>query len=54
MEGNFFRHGGNFHDVIITNEKMKSFLELNEKLIKIISEEHIKKIQQLKKLGNSS
>ena len=36
----------------ITNEKMKSFLESNENFFKILSEEHIKKIQQLKKLGN--
>ena len=51
-EGDFFRHGGNFHDTIITNEKMKSFLESNENFFKILSEEHIKKIQQLRKAGN--
>ena len=31
---------------------MKSFLEPNENFFKILSEEHIKKIQQLRKLGN--
>tara|TARA_B100001540_G_C15769011_1_gene625420 strand:- start:164 stop:1684 length:1521 start_codon:yes stop_codon:yes gene_type:complete len=54
LEGNFFRHGGNFHDTIITNEKMQSFLEINESFFKILSEEHIKKIQQFRELENSS
>ena len=53
IEGNFFRHGGNFHDTIITNEKMQSFLEINEPFFKTLSEEHIKKIQQFTELGNS-
>ena len=47
-EANFFRYGGNFHDVTITNEKMKIFLLENKDLFEILTNEHIKKLKQLK------
>ena len=53
-EGDFFRYGGNFHDTVITNDKMKSFLEANENLFKILTEQHIKKFEQLKESKKSS
>lgn len=53
-EGDFFRYGGNYHDTVITNDKMKSFLEANENLFKILTEQHIKKFEQLKESKKSS
>jgi hypothetical protein len=53
-EGNFFSHGGNYQDTIITNNKMKSFLEENEDLFKILTDQHIKKLEQLKEFKKTS
>ena len=47
-ETNNFRHGGNFHDTIITNKKMKSFLEKHETVLNPLVEQYIKKLAQLK------
>lgn len=47
-ETNFFRHGGNFHDTTISNDKMKSFLDKNEKILNPLVEQYIKKIKQFK------
>ena len=53
-EGIFFRYGGNYHDTVITNDKMKSFLEENEDLFKILTDQHIKKLEQLKEFKKTS
>jgi len=47
-EGNFFRYGGNFSDVEITNNQMKSFLESNSDFYAILVEQFIKKFEKLK------
>ena len=47
-EANFFRHGGNFHDTEITNEKMQSFLENNKTFFEILTTKYIEKIQKFK------
>ena len=47
-ETNYFRHGGNFHDTVISNDKMKSFLNKNENILKPLVEQYIKKFKQLK------
>ena len=36
-ELNFFRHGGNFQDTIITNEQMKIFLDENQNLFNTLT-----------------
>jgi len=43
-----FFYGGNFRDVKISEEKMKKFLEKNEKALEILVDEHIKKINWFK------
>lgn len=50
-EANFFRHGGNFHDILITEEKMKLFLDDNQKLFDLLIEQYIKKLTELKNLN---
>jgi len=47
-EANFFRHGGNFHDTEINNEKMKLFLENNQHFFNLFTEQYIKKLLKLK------
>ena len=49
-EANYFRYGGNLHDTEITEEKMKSFLNNNQKYFRILSTEYIKKLEELKKI----
>ena len=45
-EANFFRFGGNFHDTLITNEKMKLFLRENENIITPLTAQYIKKLKK--------
>ena len=45
-EANFFRFGGNFHDTLITNEKMKLFLRENENIFTPLTEQYIKKLKK--------
>ena len=47
-EAKFFRYGGSFHDTKITSESMEEFLKENQDYFKILVDEHIKKIKQLK------
>ena len=47
-EANFFRHGGNYHDTVITNEKMKSFLDDNSDLFDTLTKNYILKLKKLK------
>ena len=47
-EANFFRHGGNFHDTEITDEKMQLFLENSKKFFEILTNQYIKKIKKFK------
>jgi len=42
-EANVLRYGGSFHDTIITNEKMKIFLDETENIINPLVDEYIKK-----------
>ena len=49
-EANSFRYGGNYHDTIITNEQMKSFLDENQNLFDMLTNQHIKKLNYFKKL----
>ena len=44
-EANFFRHGGNFHDTIITNEQMNSFLDKNDTDFQELTKNYILKIK---------
>tara|TARA_B110000438_G_scaffold274442_1_gene294619 strand:- start:404 stop:1372 length:969 start_codon:yes stop_codon:yes gene_type:complete len=44
-EANFFRHGGNFHDTIITNEQMNSFLDKNDADFQELTKNYILKIK---------
>jgi hypothetical protein len=48
-ETNFFMYGGNYHDTMITNEKMKSFLDENQNLFDTLTNQHIKKLNYFKK-----
>ena len=43
-EANFFIYGGSFHDTIITNEKMKNFLDETESIVNPLVDEYIKKL----------
>ena len=47
-EANFFRHGGNFHDTEITDDKMLSFLENSKTFFEILTTKYIEKIQKFK------
>ena len=49
-ESKFFRYGGNYHDIVITNEKMKSFLDENQNLFDTLTNQYIKKLNYFKKL----
>ena len=42
-EANFLRYGGSFKDTIITNEKMKKFLDETENIVNPLVDEYIKK-----------
>ena len=46
-EANFLRYGGSFHDTIITNEKMKIFLDETRNSINPLVDEYIKKLKKL-------
>ena len=46
-EANVLRYGGSFHDTIITNEKMKIFLDETKNIVNPLIDEYIKKF-----LGN--
>jgi len=46
LEANFFRYGGSLHDTKITNEKMQSFLDSNQSLFELLTEQYIKKLKQ--------
>jgi hypothetical protein len=48
-EASFFRHGGNYHDTIIMNEQMKSFLDDNQNLFDTLTNQYIKKLNYFKK-----
>ena len=48
-EANFFRHGGNFHDTEITNEKMQAFLENSDAFFEVLTKNYIEKIQKFEK-----
>tara|TARA_B110000495_G_scaffold8202_1_gene6021 strand:+ start:59 stop:1564 length:1506 start_codon:yes stop_codon:yes gene_type:complete len=43
-EGDFLHHGGNFQDTIITNKKMKIFLDETRNIINPLVDEYIKKL----------
>ena len=43
-EANFLRYGGSFQDTIITNEKMKIFLDETKNIINPLVDEYIKKL----------
>ena len=43
-EANFLRYGGSFHDTVITNEKMKIFLDETINIINPLVDEYIKKL----------
>jgi len=45
---NEFFYGGNFHDVKISEEKMKKFLKENKKVLSNFAEEHVNKIKLYK------
>ena len=47
-EANFFRHGGNFHDSEITNQKMQLFLENSKMFFETLTKKYIEKIQKFK------
>ena len=47
-EANFFRHGGNFHDTEITDEKMEIFLKNSKIFFEILTKKYIEKIQKFK------
>ena len=47
-ELNFFSFDGNFLDTIITDRKMKSFLDQNDSLFTILADNHISKFEKLK------
>ena len=49
-EANSFRYGGNYQDTIITNEQMKSFLDENQNLFDMLTNQHIKKLNYFKKI----
>ena len=44
MEYNILHYGGNFQDTIITNEKMKIFLDETRNIISPLVDEYIKKL----------
>ena len=44
QEANFLRYGGSFHDTIITNQKMKKFLDETKNIINPLVDEYIKKL----------
>jgi len=46
-EANFLRYGGSFHDTIITNEKMKKFLDETESIVNPLVDEYIKKLEKI-------
>jgi hypothetical protein len=46
-EANYFRYGGNLHDVEITTEKMEHFLKLNQNNFEMIAEQYIKKLKNI-------
>mgnify|MGYP001248036304 CR=1 FL=1 len=48
-EANSLRYGGSFHDTIITNEQMKIFLNKNQNTFNILTEQYMKKLENLKK-----
>tara|TARA_B100000029_G_scaffold133968_1_gene128114 strand:- start:13170 stop:14702 length:1533 start_codon:yes stop_codon:yes gene_type:complete len=48
LEENHFNYGGNYHDTIITNDKMKLFLENNRDYFEPLATAHIKKLDQFK------
>jgi len=43
-EADFLRYGGSFHDTIITNKKMKIFLDETRNIINPLVDEYIKKL----------
>ena len=43
-EADFLRYGGSFHDTIITNKKMKKFLDETESIVNTLVDEYIKKL----------
>ena len=47
-EANFFRHGGNFHDTEITDEKMELFLKNSKIFFETLTKKYIEKIQKFK------
>ena len=47
-ELNFFRHGGNFQDTTITDDKMKLFLEQTNPFFEILTQNYISKLEKLK------
>ena len=46
-ESNFLRYGGSFQDTIITNEKMKIFLDETRNIINPLADEYIKKLEKI-------
>jgi hypothetical protein len=46
-ESNFLRYGGSFHDTIITNEKMKKFLDETENIVNPLVDKYIKKLEKI-------
>ena len=47
-EASFFRHGGNYHDTIITDKKMKLFLEQTKPFFEILTQNYISKLEKFK------
>ena len=47
-EANYFRFDGNFHDTIITDRKMESFLDQNDAIFTILTDNYISKLEKLK------
>ena len=47
-EASFFRHGGNYHDTIITDDKMKLFLEQTNPFFEILTQNYISKLEKFK------
>jgi len=46
-EADFLRYGGSFHDTIITNKKMKIFLDETRNIINPLVDEYIKKLEKI-------
>ena len=47
-EANYFRFDGNFHDTIITDRKMESFLDQNDAIFTILTDNYISKLEKFK------